>query len=200
MADPRSENARQFSMTNNKVTGVALSHISFPGSKWALVRASLVDEVAAQGQTVARVIVRDKEGIEAQVSCYLGWPWQGWQPGNGISNRLLPGNTNFPYEHIITNRYDPTGSGQGPLAIYIGDGNGTVQSDVIGGLGLPAGHHVSYHLVFQERNGDGPDGPDPDEPVDGGGTGGTTSGDVQSQLDRIERKLDRLSRHFGLSE
>ncbi|MCB0243722.1 MAG: hypothetical protein KDI12_09950, partial [Anaerolineae bacterium] len=38
-----------------------------------------------------------------------------------------------------------------PLAVYIGDGQGNVISDVIGGLGLPGGRHVCYDLVFRDR-------------------------------------------------
>lgn len=195
MADPRMENAQQFRMENNKVAGVELTHIPFPESKWKLVRASLIDEMTAQGQTVARVIVRDKDGIEAQVPCFLGFPWKGWSPGDRISNHLLPGNTNFPYEHIVSNKFDPEGGRQGPLSIFIGDAHGNVESDLIGGLGLPKGHHVSYHLVFQERNGDSPVAPPPSSDDEQGETAPST---LQSQLDRIEQKIERIAQHFGL--
>lgn len=185
MTDPRSENARQFATQGGKVSGVELAYIPVPDSKWELIQASLIDEVTAQGTTIARVIVKDKEGIDAHVACYLAWPWDHWQAPSPFHNRLLPGSANYPYEHVIINRYDaPTN--QGPLALYIGDHEGNVMSDVIGGLGLPHGHHVGFHLVFRERGAQAP----------GGGNGGS-GGDIAAQLARIEEKLDRLIARFG---
>ena len=143
---------------------------------------------------VATVQVIDKDGISSPVNCYLAWPWESWQFPSGFENKLLPGNPSIPYQHMITNTYNPA-SKSGPLAIYIGDAHGNVQSDVIGGLGLPAGRHVCYHLIFRERTGSAPV-IDPDD--DGGGGGEEVSGDLAAQLQRIEDKLNRLSAHFGV--
>ncbi|MCB0062142.1 MAG: hypothetical protein KDE19_08510 [Caldilineaceae bacterium] len=194
MTDPRSENARQFATEGGKISGVELAYIPVADSKWELIQASLIDEVSAQGTTIARVIVKDKEGIDAQVSCFLAWPWDRWQAPSPFQNKLLPGSANYPYEHVIINKYDAPSS-RGPLAIYIGDRDGNVLSDVIGGLGLPHGHHVSYHLVFRERGAKGPGD-------NGGDTGGNDGGDnggsdIVAQLARIEEKLDRLIAHLG---
>lgn len=195
MNDPRAENARRFATDGGKVTGVELAYIPVAGSKWELVQAALIDEVAAQGNTIARVIVKDRNGIDTQVLCYLAWPWGGWQGPGGMQNRLLPGSANYPYEHVITNTYSPPE--QGPLAIYIGDAQGNAISDVIGGLGLPHGHHVSFHLVFRERGASGGDdsGGDPGGDPGGGGDAGAEG----ARLERIEQKLDRLLGHFGLA-
>ncbi|MFN8445626.1 MAG: hypothetical protein U0175_32845 [Caldilineaceae bacterium] len=187
MNDPRSENARQFTTNNGMVTGVELAHIPVAGSKWELVQAALIDEASAQGNTVARVLVRDKEGIDSQVNCYLAWPWKGWHAPSPFENKLLPGSANYPYEHVISNGYNAPVQ-QGPLAIYIGDAQGNVISDVIGGLGLPHNHHVSYHLVFRERGATDPNTHPETDP----------GGDITERLQRIEDKLNRLAAHFGL--
>lgn len=152
MTDPRAENCRRFAVdAENKVTGVALTHLPAPAARFELIKAELIDEVTAQGQTVASVHVLDATNLPVQVHCYLGWPWQDWHFPARFAEKGLPGNTNYPYQHMITNKHNP--SEPGPLAIFIGDRDGNVLSDVIGGLGLPAGRHVGYHLVFRERTG-----------------------------------------------
>lgn len=193
MTDPRSENARRFATEGGKISGVELAYIPVPESKWELIQAALIDEVTAQGTTIARVIVKDKDGIDAHVSCYLAWPWDRWQAPSPFQNKLLPGSANYPYEHVIINKYDAPSS-QGPLAIYLGDRDGTVLSDVIGGLGLPHGHHVGFHLVFRERGAKQPD----DNGGDPGGGDATIGSDITAQLTRIEEKLNRLLGHFNL--
>ena len=194
MKDPRAENCRQFAMQDGKVAGVNLSYLPSPTAKYELAKVSLVDEDTAQGQIVATVTVLDRENLPAQVQCYLAWPWQGWQFPAHFENTGLPGNANVPYQHMITNKYDPNQQ-QGPLAICIGDRDGNVLSDVIGGLGLPGARHVGYQLVFRER------GEQTHDPIDGPDDGGdptTPTGDLAAQLQRIEAKLDRLAKHFGL--
>ncbi len=205
MNDPRAENCRRFAVdAANKVTGVALTHLPAPTAKYELVKAELIDEETARGQTVAGVHVLDAAGLPCQVQCYLAWPWQGWQHPNRFENKLLPGNTDYPYQHMITNKFDP--AGPGPLAIFVGDRDGNVLSDVIAGLGLPAGRHVGYTLVFRERSA-APAPVEPPTPVEPPVTPPVTppvSGDLTetvaglaAQLARIEAKLDRLSRHLG---
>lgn len=183
MQDPRAENCRRFADANGKVVGVELEYLAVPSAKYELVKVSLVDEEAAQGQTIASVSVLDRDGLAAQERCYLAWPWSGWQFPAKFENTLLPGSANVPYQHVITNGYIPPA--KGPLAIFIGDHDRNVQSDVITGLGLPANRHICFQLVFRER--------------------GTQilppkTEDLASQLKRIEEKLDRLSSHFGLHE
>ena len=194
MTDPRSENCRGYAETDGKTSGVRLEHLPAPEATYELIRATLVDEVASQNNIVATVQVLDKDNIQARVNCYLAWPWEGWQFPRGFENKLLPGNPNVPYQHMITNKYNPGGFGPnskpGPLAIYIGDGNGNVISDVIGGLGLPGGRHVCYDLVFRERTGGEPGGGEPG--------GGEPGGAVTDQLQRIEEKLDRVIAHLGI--
>ncbi len=203
MSDPRNENCRRFSETGGMVTGVELTHVPMPATKYELLKVALIDERAAQGNIVARVSVMDQNGIQATVNCWMAWPWKGQMPG-GWEGRGLPGNMDYPYKHMITNTYNPFG-GQGPLAIYIGDANGAIESDVVGGLGLPGGHHVSFDLVFRERGAGGDSGGDGNDTGDGSGSdtgggsgGGAVSGDVAAQLQRIEDKIDRIARQFGI--
>jgi hypothetical protein len=186
MKDPRADNCRQFAQANGKVTGVDLTYLPAATTTYELVKVSLVDEETAQGQIVATITVLDRDGLPAQVNCYLAWPWQEWRFPARFENFALPGNANVPYQHMITNKYDP--AEQGPLAIFIGDKQGNVLSDVIGGLGLPAARHVSYQLVFRERS-DQTENPDP---------GTEPAGNLAAQLQRIEAKLDRIAKHFGL--
>jgi hypothetical protein len=191
MNDPRNENARQFTTEGGKVTGVELAYIPVAASKWELIQATLIDEVGAQGTTIARVMVKDKDGIDAQVACYLGWPWKNWQAPAAFENKLLPGNVKYPYEHVISNGYEAPGS-QGPLAIYIGDQQGNVMSDVIGGLGLPHKHHVSFHLVFRERSTSGV------VPIPVIQPDNNQASEIIVHLKQIEAKLEQLAAHFGL--
>lgn len=210
MSDPRSENCRRVTVdSDNLITGVELHYLPAPQTKFELIRAQLIDERTAQGQTVASVQVLDATNLPLRVNCYLAWPWGGWQYPNRFAERLLPGNPNYPYQHVITNKYNPS-TQSGPLAIYIGDSEGNVLSDVIGGLGLPAGRHICFDLVFRERSaqtggsvGSGGQGGGGGSGSQGGGgeTGGQGVGDLTelaARLARIEDKLDRLSRHMGI--
>jgi len=194
MSDPLHENCRGFAESGGLVTGVKLTHVPMAQTKYELIEATLIDERAAQGNIVARVFVKDKKGVDAMVNCWMAWPWKGHMPASW-EGKGLPGNPNYPYQHMITNVYNPLNS-QGPLAIYIGDANGAVNSDVIAGLGLPAGRHVGYHLVFQERGGQTPTQPtqpsQPNQPTTPAGD------DILARLQRIEQKLDRIAERFGI--
>ena len=140
--DPRTPNCQGYSVDGNgKVTGVYLRWIEVPNSKYALVKAALINEENAQGRTVATVRVfkaNMTEDMDAKI--YLAWPFGG---GIDVSNFARP--IRSGQDHVITNKYSPPNLG--PLAIVIGDlENGFVDSDYLGGLGLPFGHHVNYGL------------------------------------------------------
>jgi hypothetical protein len=187
MKDPRAENCRDYAEVDGKVVGCKLTYKELPSSTYELAKVSMVDEAAASGQTVATVSVVDRDGLPAPVYCYLAFPWHSWEFPSHFENALLPGNPNVPYQHMITNKYNPS-TDEGPLAIFVGDKQGNVLSDVICGLGLPAGRHVCYQLVFRERGAQRAEpslGPEP-------------QGDATAALARIEEKLDRIARHLGL--
>jgi len=132
---------------SGKVVGVSLSHFALPDSKYRLARCSLRDEYAAQGQTIARVTAIDKHGVPQRGRVALLWPYN----GNTDFGHSAVTNDVTPIEHMISNAYTPPNVG--PLAIAILDDDGFA-SDVVAGLGLPYGHHVSFDIVFQERGAD----------------------------------------------
>lgn len=184
--DPRNANCQAYHTdASGKVDGVELTHFPAPETQYALLSVDLIGEAAAQGNTTAAIHVLKADGSPATVQCYLGWPWPGWTYPNHFGNTGLPGNSNYPYQHMITNAYNPSND-RGPLAIFIGDAQGNVLSDVIGGFGLPAGRHVCYTLTFKER---GAAGGDDEE------TGDSGAGLAMLQEIRDEIKLLRV--HLG---
>ena len=76
----------------------------------------------------------------------------------------------------------------GPLAFYVGDATKQPLSDIIGGYGLPDGHHISGRVTFRERSGVVPPDPDDPEPEP------EPDGDA---LTRIATALERLTAHLG---
>jgi hypothetical protein len=143
--DPREQNCRGYHVdAGGKVDGVWLDYSERPGSKYRLVYAALVAEAAAGGQQVAAFAVRNAAGIDIAAAVWLAWEWPRLDAG-----RLLPGNQQA--QHIIWNAYDAALGKRGPLALYVGDADGNVLSDVIGGVGLPNNRHVCYRFVWQER-------------------------------------------------
>lgn len=153
MTDPRATNCQAFHLNAaGQVDGVELTVVPVPAAQYVCKSVSMVDEGAAQGQITAQVLVYDKAGFPVMgAKVYLAWPWTG---GAEMANRALPGNTNYPPNHVISNGYNPPA--RGPLAIYVGHADGSVNSEVVGGLGLPNNRHVSFNLMFQERNTDAP--------------------------------------------
>ena len=178
MADPREWNCQGFNTdAQGRVTGVYLEYVPVPSARYELVRAELIDEAAARGNTVAIFTVLDAMGLPTAEKVYLAWPWPALDEG-----RLLPGNQDG--QHMIINGYSPPELG--PLAMYVGDSAGEVISDMIGGLGLPDNHHVSFRLTWKERG-----AVDPETPGDGGSAAGVAA------LERIASALERLAAHLG---
>lgn len=152
MSDPRAANCREFALNaDGKVVGVELAVLPFPPGQYELAEVCLIDEMQAAGNINAYVFVNNRAGgavLGAKV--YLAWPWSG-QPGDiTFKEKALPGNTNYPPNHVIINGYNPFNA-KGPLAIYVGTAAGEINSDVVAGLGLPFNRHVGYQLMFRER-------------------------------------------------
>ena len=144
--DPRTENARAFH-TNaaGLVDGVQLIYEERPYTTYQLVQARLVDEGAAAGNTVAKFVVVDCYGTPISENVWLAWAYPAMLDG-----KALPGNQNN--EHMVSGLpYSPPDIGPG--ALYVGDSQGRINSDVIGGLGLPFKRHVSYYLAWRKRCG-----------------------------------------------
>lgn len=179
MADPRNQNCKQFATDGGgRVIGVELDVREQLNSKYYCKSVQLIDETRAQGQTVATVSVYDKTGFPVGDSVLLSWPW----PNLTIS--AYPGNAKIPAEHIISNKYFPPN--KGPLAIYVGD-KGSPNSDIVGGLGLPNGHHVSYSIVFVER------GDTIDQPTDGEPDGGSNDTELEIRVSKLESTLMKIA-------
>jgi hypothetical protein len=154
-----------------RVISVELVHVPIPTARYALLRVELIEEEAAQGNTVASCVVLDANGVQTAESVYLAWPFP------DLSNRALPGNPNN--QHMIMNGYAPPSIG--PLALYVGDRAGAPISDVIGGLGLPGNRHVCYRATWQERTAEPEPEPHPSS----------------DSFGRIAAALERLAAHLG---
>ncbi len=134
--------------SEGKVDGVLLGVREMPATRYKLVAAVLIPEANATGLHDLRVQVLQADGRDALgVPVYLAYPWR---PDLQFDGRLLPGNSSYPFEHIIVNTYEPPEQ-IGYLCTYVGRGEGEVDSDVLFGLGLPKGHHVRFAVCFQER-------------------------------------------------
>jgi hypothetical protein len=154
--DPRSARAKAFDNGSGKIDGMSLTYWPMKETRFQLVDFDIFTEDESQNETKAiihvfkRVMVAGKEELlPARVRCYLAWPIDSAGNPDSLESWQLPGNVNVPYEHIITNGFAPPK--KGPLAIFIGNDQGGIDSDVAGGLGLPNNRHVSFNLVFAER-------------------------------------------------
>lgn len=125
-----------------KIVGVQLGIGIVSGARYEVYSVRLRDEYEAQGQTVARCKVVDRNGIDTGIAVRMAWPGQ----GPTFQASALPGNPSN--EHPVVNKFWPPS--QGPLAFFVGDHN-KPQSDIVYGIGLPEGHHVSYDVIFRYR-------------------------------------------------
>jgi len=175
--DPRAENCRANALNSaNQVVGVELVVEKQPDTEYELVLAELIDETASGNNTVATCVVLNEANIQTAAKVYLSYPY--WRLENAaahvgdpearLQNKLLPGNPSG--EHVISNGYYPPAVG--PLALYVGDNAGRINSDIIGGVGLPYKRHVCFRFTWRKRavaeEPDTPEEPDesdtPDEP------------------------------------
>lgn len=167
--------------SSGKVVGVQLGVYAVAGSRYEVYSVRLRDEYEAQGNTVARCQVLDRNGISTGQSVRMAWPWNG---GTSFGDSALPGNPSN--EHFVSNKYWPPNVG--PLCLYVGMHN-LPESDIVFGLGLPMGHHVSYDIVFRERGAvvQPPIDPPTNDPVLRG---------LALRIERIEKTLDGFVREW----
>ena len=152
-----------------------------PSTLYELIRVELISEADAGGATVANCTVLDKEDIQTGERVYLAWPFP------NLTDKVLPGNANG--QHMITNGFPAHDGTIGPLALYVGDANGQINSDLIGGLGLPDNRHVCYRVTWRERG----SVVDPGEPPV---TTDPTA--VVTALNRIAAALEAFNAHIGV--
>jgi len=143
-ADPRRSNATKHEMINDKVTAVHTTVHTKPETRFKCTNVFLIDEVAAGGQTVAIVVVLDKDGRELPADVRLAYEYTG--NADRFDHYLPAGNARN--EFVITNKGWPPNLF--PLAICILNG-AAIDSDVVGNLGLSHGHHHGFKITFQER-------------------------------------------------
>lgn len=154
--DPRSERAKAYNYAGAKVQGVALTYHRMPDTRFEIVDADVFteDESVNETKAIVHVLRWAYLGgqwvlIPARARVYLAWPINTAGDPNSLETWQLPGNVNEPYEHIITNGFTPPK--KGPLAIFVGSDSGQIDSDVVGGVGLPVNRHVSFHITVVER-------------------------------------------------
>jgi hypothetical protein len=179
LADPRALNCRGFKVdAAGKVVGIQLVHVPVPSAMYELALAELIDEYAAQGQTVVTVTVLNAEGVQVAERAKMAWPFPAL---NAADSPAGPGNpqnqftiaSKFP-ENVV-----------GPLAFAVYDANGALISDVIGGYGQVLGRgHISGRVTFRQRK--AVVEPDPDDPEPDG-----------DALTRIAVAVERLAAHLG---
>ena len=140
---PLALNCQEFKTdAGGKIIGVKLGITTVPNAKYEVYSVTLVDEASSQGNTVAYCSVVDKNGISTGESVRLTWP------GANVpfQDSGLAGNGRN--EHVISNKFTPPALG--PLALHVGEFNKPT-SDVVYGIGLPFGHHVSFRIIFREK-------------------------------------------------
>lgn len=154
--DPRSARAKAFNNGSGKIDGMKLVYHQMPGTRFQLVDFDLFTEDESKGgtNTVVHVYKWANVGgqevlIPARVRCYLAWPIGSDGNPDGFEEKLVPGNVSEPYDHVTQSTFTPPKVG--PLAIFIGNDQGEIDSDIGGGIGLPNNRHVCFHLVFVER-------------------------------------------------
>lgn len=154
--NPLHENCQGYKESpDGKVIGVQLGIHPVANSQYAVYAVRLIDESQSQGRTDASCMVLDAAGIDTRIPVSLGFPWGGNPP---LANVLMPGNSEN--RHVIVNKYWPPNVG--PLALFVGSKD-KIDSDIVWGLGLPKGHHVSYIVTFKRRGAPGNGGTDPDD-------------------------------------
>jgi len=182
MSDPRFVNAREFLADSwGRVIGVMLTVIPVTGARYEVDQVRLIDEVEAAGRHVVQVEVLDRDGMRVcGHRAILVWPWHPCDMDlvEGLDQVRWPLARCSPYELPLDHMYDPSMDRQGPVAVQVVDEDGRRISDVVAGLGLPSGRHVSYDIVYRERNHD-------DAPGHTGHAGRDLAGLSDQEIDRI---------------
>jgi len=139
--DPRQGNARQHALSAaGLVTGVDVKVHVKPATRYKCVNVRLVDENEAAGQHIIQVRTGN---ISRPLTIRLAYPYDG---GADHFDHYIPAG-NDKNEFVLVNAFNPPAVG--PLAIVILDEQGYINSDVVAGLGLPLGHHVSFVIQFE---------------------------------------------------
>jgi hypothetical protein len=145
--DPRAANCKAFHMdASGRVDGIELVYQPVPSARYACIKAELIDEATAQGNTVVTVNVLDADGVLTAERAMMVWPYGGPPAADSPTG---PGNTDNRF--TTTSKYAPPAIG--PLGFIVADANKQPISDYIWGYGLPGGRHISGRVTFKERSG-----------------------------------------------
>ena len=145
VSDPRASNCKAFHVSaSGMVDGIELVYTPVPSAKYACVSAQLIDEAAAQGNTVVTVDIFDQNGIRTAERALMEWPYGGSPAADSPVGSGNPSN-----QFATTSKYIPPVIG--PLGFMVGDANKNPISDHIWGYGLPGGRHISGYVAFKER-------------------------------------------------
>lgn len=183
-ADRRAPNCRGFLYdATGMVVGINLVHVPVPSAPYELLLAELIDEDAAQGNTVVTVVVLNKDGVQTAERAFMAWPFPELNgadspAGAGNPSNQFAATSPFPSNVI------------GPLAFHVGDKDGNVLSDIIGGYGLPDRHHIGGRVTFRERSvipGPEPEPEPSSEPL----------ARMATALENLALTCERLTVHLG---
>lgn len=178
------QNCQKFQLDGvGKVIGIELGITKIANAKYEVYSVELIDEYNSGGNTVAYCSVLDKNNIPNGEQVRL--TWAGKQPPFADSG--LAGNGRN--EHFISNKFNPPS--QGPLALHTGGFNAPT-SDIVYGLGLPFGHHVSFRVVFREKGATNPT--DPTTPPS------TDLDSINARLDALEATVAQHSQRLAKLE
>ena len=182
--DPRAANCRGFQVDGaGKVIGIHLVHVPVPSALYELARAELIDEIAAQGQTVVTAVVVDAAGIQVAERVMMAWPFPDLNAGG---SPVGPGNPQNQF--TIASKFPE--SVVGPLAFAVYDVAGNLISDVVGGYGQLLGRgHISGRVTFRQRSAVVEPTPDPEPDPDPEG--------LTAAVTRVAVTLERLAAHLG---
>ena len=147
--DPRDPSVQGFRQSEGYVYSILLN-VHSTGQRFRCVRAAWQNTSRSTNQIVATVKVLDRAGNPLRDPVILATGYRG-NP-NEFDNLLLPGGNGYPIQHVISNGFDAAKGVIGPLAVYVSaPGNITrIQSDIVGGLGLPNNQHGVFDIIFQE--------------------------------------------------
>ena len=91
------------------VVGINLVHVPVPSAPYELLLAELVDEYAAQGNTVVTVVVLNQDGVQTAERAFMAWPFPTLDAANHQPAPAIPRISLPPRRHSLL-----TSSGRWP--------------------------------------------------------------------------------------
>ena len=132
------DNTKHFRIDDKgKIVAVRLIIEDVPNQIYEVKTLRLIDEYESNGRTIAYCSTSDyREDI------FLGWPYR-----QGYKSLATTAISNDNGEIPIINKF--WNNDYGWLAVHVGR---LPESQIVGGLGLPLGHHVSFEIKWEKRD------------------------------------------------